>query len=97
MIAVSDLNESHLAMARIIDALFCSDLKTNTAPTSRQVSQAIRDALRKHRNWNGLTRAVGEAFGNTPAEAERREEWCREIAQHALRDADIHEDLSRME
>jgi len=89
MITVSDLNESHLALARIIDALFCSDLKTDTIPTGRQVAHAIRDALRKHRNWNGLTRAVGEAFGNTPAEAERREEWCREIAQHALSSKDI--------
>jgi hypothetical protein len=97
VIAVSDINESHLALARIIDALFCSELETGTVPTGRQLAHAIRDALRKHRNWNGMTRAVGEAFGSAPAEAERREEWCREIAEHALKDADIQADLSRME
>ena len=86
---MSDLNESHLALARIIDALFCSDLETDTVPTSRQVAHAIRDALRKHRNWNGLTRAVGAAFGNAPTEATQREEWCREIAQYALSSKDV--------
>jgi hypothetical protein len=94
---MSDLNESHLAMARIIDALFCSDLKTGSGPTSRQVAHAIRGALRTHRNWNGLTRAVGEAFGTTPAEAALREEWCREIAEHALTSSDIQAELSWME
>jgi hypothetical protein len=86
---MSDLNESHLAMARIIDALFCSDLETGDIPTGRQIAHAIRDALRKHRNWNGLTRTVGEAFGKAPAEASQREEWCREIAEHALGSKDV--------
>jgi hypothetical protein len=71
-------------MARIIDALFCSDLETGTVPTGRQVAHAIRAALRKHRNWDGLTRAVAETFGRTPGEAARREAWCREIAESAL-------------
>jgi hypothetical protein len=88
VIAVSDINESRLALARIIDAMFCSDLKTGTAPTGRQLAHAIRDALRKHRNWNGMTRAVGEAFGSAPVEAQRREEWCREIAEQALSSKD---------
>jgi hypothetical protein len=97
VITVSDLNESHLAKARIIDALFCSDLETDTVPTGRQVAHAIRAALRKYRNWDGLTRAVGEAFGRTPGEAARREAWCREIAEHALTASVIQVALSRME
>jgi hypothetical protein len=88
-----DLNESHLAMARIIDALFCSDLETGDALTDRQLAQAIRGALMTYRNWNGLTRAVGEAFGRAPAEATRREEWCRELAESALSKADVVLDL----
>lgn len=84
MITVSDLNESHLAMARIVDALFCSDLETGTVPTGRQVAHAIRAAHRKYRNWDGLTRAVAEKFGRTPGEAARREEWCRQLAERAL-------------
>lgn len=93
MIAVSDLNESHLAMSRIIDALFCSDLETGDAPTPRQLAHAIRRSLRTHRNWNGCTRAVADAFANAPIEAGRREEWCRQLGESALSSADIVVDL----
>ncbi|MBS2966381.1 hypothetical protein KGA66_25290 [Actinocrinis puniceicyclus] len=81
---MSDLSESHLAMARIIDALFCSELETGDVPTGRQLAHAIRGSLKTHRNWNGCTRAVAEAFAKTPAEASRREEWCRQLAESAL-------------
>ena len=81
---MSDLSESHLALAHLIDALFCSELETSTTPTDRQVAHGIRSALKTHRNWDGLTRAVSEAFESAPVEAAWREEWCREIAEHAL-------------
>lgn len=84
MIVVSDLNESHLALARIIDALFCSELETGDIPTGRQLAHAIRGSLKTYRNWNGCTRAVAQAFAKTPAEASRREEWCRQLAENAL-------------
>lgn len=87
--AMSDLNESHLALARITDALFCSDLKVGATLTKCQVAQAIRDALRVHRDWNGLTRAVRSAFAKAPAAATRREEWCRLIAEDLLRHGDV--------
>ena len=45
MITVSDLNESHVALAFITDALFCSELETGAAPTGRELAAAIRKAL----------------------------------------------------
>lgn len=86
---MSDLNESHRTIARLTDALFCSDLVTGDTPTGRQLAHAIRSALKTHRNWNGLTRAVAEAFGAEPAEAGRREAWCHQLAVSAISDADI--------
>ena len=89
MIAMYDLNESHLALARITDALFCSDLEAGALLTGSQVGQAINDALRVHRDWNGLTRAVRAAFAIAPAEAASREQWCGQVAEHALNSADV--------
>ena len=84
-----DLNESHLALARITDALFCSDLEAGAILTGSQVGQAVNEALRAHRDWNGLTRAVRAAFAKAPAEAACREQWCRQVAEAALNSADI--------
>jgi hypothetical protein len=89
VIAVSDLDESHIALARITDALFCSDLVTGEAPSRRQVTAAIRRALREHRTWNGCTRAVAAAFANTPSQATQREAWCSELAKDVLLHTDI--------
>ena len=87
-IAMSDLDESSLALACVIDALFCSDVEPGVAITPAQVAQAISDALKAHRDWNGLTRAVRAAFAKEPVEAARREEWCRRVAERALNWAD---------
>lgn len=93
MIAVSDLTESHVAMGRITDALFCSDLETDSLPTRRQLADAVRGALKTHRNWNGCTRAVAEAFTRNPNAADKREAWCHKLAESALSSADIRLDL----
>ena len=93
MIAVSDLTESHVALGRITDALFCSELETDSLPTRRQVAAAIRSALKTHRNWNGCTRAVAEAFTRNPNAAAEREAWCHQLAENALSSADIRLDL----
>ena len=90
---MSDLNESHVAMARIVDALFCSDLETGDAPSNRQFAAAVRGALRTHRNWNGCTRAVAAAFTKASTEAARREAWCRELAENALDSTDMRLEL----
>ncbi len=82
--ATADLNEGHLALARIVDALFCSDLETGSTPTNRQLAAAIRGALQNRRDWNGCTRAVADAFTNNPREAEMRELWCQQLAEAAL-------------
>jgi hypothetical protein len=63
---VCDLNESHLALARITDALFCSNLEAGTVLTGSQVGEAVNESLRAHRDWNGLTRAVRAAFAKKP-------------------------------
>ncbi|MBS2546957.1 hypothetical protein KGQ19_08755 [Catenulispora sp. NL8] len=84
-----DLDESSLALACMTDALFCSDVESGAALTITQVARAISEALRVHRDWNGLTRAVRTAFANEPAEAACREEWCRRVAERALNWADI--------
>jgi hypothetical protein len=86
---MSDLTESHLALARITDALFCSDLETGNLPTGRQLAAAIRGALKTHRDWNGCTRAVAAAFTKNPLAAEQRELWCHQLAQNALQGADL--------
>ena len=93
MIVVSDLTERHLALARITDALFCSELETGVTPTDRQLADAIRRVLRTNRNWNGCTRAVAEAFAKSPKASEQREAWCRQLAEHALKAADIRADI----
>lgn len=97
MISVSDLNESHLALALITDALFCSELEIGDTPAGYQLAAAIREALRTRRGWNGCTRAVAAAFAETPASATRREEWCRRLAEQALASADVQAQLSQME
>ncbi|MBS2966584.1 hypothetical protein KGA66_26335 [Actinocrinis puniceicyclus] len=84
MHATADLNEGHLALARLVDALFCSDLETGSTPTHRQLAAAIRGALQNRRGWNGRTRAVAEAFTRNPREAEMRELWCQQLAEIAL-------------
>jgi hypothetical protein len=56
VIDVSDLTESHVALARITDALFRSTVETGQALTDRQLAAAIRTSLASHRNWNGCTR-----------------------------------------
>lgn len=82
--ALHDLNESHLALAQITDALFCSDLEAGVPLTSSRVGHAVNEALRVHRDWNGLTRAVRAAFALEPVKAASREEWCRRVAEEAL-------------
>ncbi|WP_194893742.1 hypothetical protein [Catenulispora pinisilvae] len=86
---MSDLDEGHLALACITDALFCSDLEAGAALTSAQVREAVGKALHAHRDWNGLTRAVRAAFAQTPAEAASREGWCRQVAEAVLSHSDI--------
>lgn len=87
--AMTDLDESSLALACLTDALFCSDVEEGAALSGVEVALAISGALSVHRNWNGLTRAVRAAFANAPAEAACREEWCRKVAEQALNHADI--------
>ena len=89
---MSDLTESHIAMARMIDALFCSELKTGSMPTKQQLAAAIRHSVKTHRNWNGCTRAVAAAFSATPQVAIEREQWCHQLAEKALQAGDIHLD-----
>lgn len=84
-------------MARIIDALFCSNLKTGTAPTGHQVAEAIREALRTHRNWNGCTRTVVAAFADHPTAAAQREAWCERLARTALSDPDTRRTVEHRE
>lgn len=97
MITVSDLNESHVALAFITDALFCSELETDATPTGPQLASAIHEALRTHRGWNGCTRAVAAAFSTTPLYATKREAWCRRLAEDTLQASDVLAELSRME
>lgn len=93
MSVMSDLNETHLALACITDALFCSDLEAGAQLTGSQVGQAISGALRTHRDWNGLTRAICAAFATAPVEAACREAWCRRIAEDVLSRGDILSDV----
>jgi hypothetical protein len=86
---MSDLNENHLALARITDALFCSDVEAGGSLSGPQATQAVKDALKAYRNWNGLTRAVRAAFAAAPVEAACREKWCREVAEEALSRGDF--------
>jgi hypothetical protein len=84
-----DLTESDVAMARIIDALFCSELRTGDQPTKRQLAASIRSSLKTHRNWNACTRTVAAEFAKAPVRAAERESWCRQLAEDALKGADI--------
>ncbi|WP_194909682.1 hypothetical protein [Catenulispora rubra] len=79
-----DLDESHLALACITDAVFCSDLEAGAVLTRSQVGRAVSGALRAHRDWNGLTRVVRAAFAEAPEEAASRERWCRQVAEAVL-------------
>jgi hypothetical protein len=89
---MSDLTESHVALARIADALFCSELETGQSPTNRQLAAAIRASLKIHRNWDGCTRAVAAAFAHAPRAAEQRERWCQQLAGDVLTAADTRLD-----
>ena len=81
---MTDLAERHRAMAFLTDALFCSDLEIGSTPSEREMSAAIRSALKAHRNWDGCTRTVTAAFGEDIASATRREAWCRQLAEQTL-------------
>lgn len=95
---MSDLTENDVALARITDALFCSDLETGSVPTCRQLAAAIRGALKNRRDWNGCTRAVAAAFATNPAQAEAREAWCSQLAAEAFEGAaQLDEAVTRME
>jgi hypothetical protein len=94
---MSDLNEGHVVLARLTDALFCSDLEIGQSPTRRQLAAAVRQALTTYRTWNGCTRAVVAVFAKMPAEAARREAWCRRLAEDALDTADPRLDISWMQ
>lgn len=96
MIDMPDPSESDVALARIADALFCSELETGQAPTSRQLAAAIRASLKAHRNWDGCTRAVAAAFALAPRAAEERERWCQQLAQDALDATDVRLDVKRL-
>ena len=93
---MSDLTESHVALGHITDALFCSELETDSLPTRRQMAAAIRSALKTHRNWNGCTRAAAGAFTRNPDAAGKREAWCHQLAESALSNADIRLDLDNL-
>ena len=86
---MTDLAEHHRAMAFLADALFCSDLQIGSTPSEREMSTAIRTALKAHRNWDGCTRTVRAAFGKDIASATRRETWCRQLAVRALNLRDV--------
>lgn len=92
---VSDLNESHLTLALITDALFCSDLETGDTPTREQLGTSIRETLNLYRGWNGLTRTVASTFATTPRWATEREAWCRRLAEEALRTPGVRADVVR--
>jgi hypothetical protein len=89
VIAVSDLTESHVTLACMTDALFCSELETGSVPTGQQLTAAIREALRTRHGWNGCTRIVAGAFTKDPVAADERERWCRGLAEGALKAKDI--------
>lgn len=97
MTAVCDLNESHLALALITDALFCSKLKTGQMLTGPQLAAAIREALKAHRGWDRRTRTVAAAFAKAPANAAEREAWSRQLAEAAVKSSDILTELTQME
>lgn len=90
VMAVTDLSESHLVLARLTDALFCSELKTGDLPTGRRLAAVIRASLKSHRTWDSCTRAVAAAFAEDPRAAEERELWCRQLAEAVLGAGDIH-------
>jgi hypothetical protein len=46
---MSDLNESHVALARITDALFCSDLEVGDMPSGHRLAVAVQHSLKAHR------------------------------------------------
>ena len=86
---MSDLTELRQAHAYIADALFCSDLKDGTAPTPRQISAAIREAIKANRGADGCTEAVARKFAEQPKASSRRLEWCRRLAEQVLSAGDI--------
>lgn len=97
MIFVSELNESHLIRARIIDAIFCSELETGAVPSSRELAHAIRGALWKYRSWNGCTRVVVAVFADDPTAATQREAWSEQLARTALSDPDTRRAVEHRE
>jgi hypothetical protein len=97
MIAGFELDESHVALALITDALFCSELETGAALTNLQLAAAIHEALRTYRGWNGRTHVVAAAFASAPCYAMHREEWCRQLARRALGTSDPQAQFSQME
>ena len=46
------------ALARITDALFCSQLARDSIPDGQQLAAAIRDALAEHDGWDGCMPAA---------------------------------------
>lgn len=77
---MTDADPQDSPLARIIDALFCSQLPTGSAPDREQLSSAIADALAEHDTWDGCIHAAALAYLDDPTSAERRQLWCHRIA-----------------
>ncbi len=74
-----------LAIARITDALFCSQLAIDSIPDGEQLAAAIRNALDEHDGWDGCMRAAALAYVDDETAAAERQLWCQRIAVDALR------------
>ncbi len=82
--AMTEVEQYDSALARITDALFCSQLATGSAPGGEQLAAAINDALAEHDSWDGCMRAAALAYIDDEAVSGERRLWCQRITIDAF-------------
>ena len=82
---MTDAEQYDSALARITDALFCSQLATGSAPGGEQLAAAITDALAEHDSWDGCMRAAALAHIDDEVSSGERRLWSQRVAIDAFR------------
>jgi hypothetical protein len=71
-----------IATARA-EALFTSDLSAGDEPSKKQLTAAIRRAVRAHGGIRGCAGEVAAAHGGQPETAAARMQWARGVVERA--------------
>jgi len=84
------MNRLHdMLVAARAEALFTSDLSTNSQPDALEVAEAIRRAIQAYRGTRGCAAEVAAAYGDHPETAAPRMRWARSVVETTYGPGDL--------